>query len=197
MGRPKGSKNKAVKKKAAPRPGVKRGRPPKKQETRGRKSKYDPAFVKMAYIICRSGPFTDERLGEVFGGVTAETIRNWKNEHKDFRAAIQQGKDEFDSLEVEASLWKLIKGYTYDEIHIEKDGNVVISTKVVRKQVPPSITGIIFWLKNRNPDRWRDLKAVEWAPAGDKAFMSKGRITEDMSLKEAMAAYEEMCKQCH
>lgn len=197
MGRPKGSKNKKAKKKVTTATRAKRGRPPKKKETRGRKSKYDPAFVKMAYVICRSGPFTDERLGEVFNGVTAETIRNWKNEHQDFRAAIQQGKDEFDSLEAEESLWKLIKGFTYDEIHIDKDGKTTKPVRVVRKNVPPSISAIIFWLKNRNPDRWRDLKAVEWAPAGDKAFMSKGRITEEMSLKDAMAAYEEMCKQCH
>ena len=35
------------------------------------------------------------------------------------------------------------------------------TTKIVTKQVAPDTTALIFWLKNRKPDKWRDKPKVE------------------------------------
>ena len=40
-----------------------------------------------------------------------------------------------------------------------KDGKI---TKVpYTEHVPPDVTACIYWLKNRRPDRWRDVQRVD------------------------------------
>ena len=48
-------------------------------------------------------------------------------------------------------------GYEYEEKTYE-NGKLV---KVVKKQQPPDVTAQIFWLKNRNPEKWRDTKNID------------------------------------
>jgi hypothetical protein len=36
-----------------------------------------------------------------------------------------------------------------------------VKTVEYKEHVPPNPTSIIFWLKNRRPDRWRDKHDVE------------------------------------
>lgn len=42
--------------------------------------------------------------------------------------------------------------------HVPKTKNVVV--RQVEKDVPPDTTAIIFWLKNRKPESWRDKQDV-------------------------------------
>ena len=37
----------------------------------------------------------------------------------------------------------------------DQDAELVV-TKVVKKYMPPDVAALIFWLKNRKPDKWRD-----------------------------------------
>ena len=62
---------------------------------------------------------------------------------------------------VERSLFERATGYTFESVKIfcNKDGEV---TEVpVLEHVPPDPTSMIFWLKNRNPNKWRDKSEVE------------------------------------
>lgn len=43
---------------------------------------------------------------------------------------------------------------------VTTDGDLVI-TKMVTKHVAPDTTALIFWLKNRMPDKWRDKQQME------------------------------------
>ena len=48
--------------------------------------------------------------------------------------------------------WTITAGYEYD-----KDGNVKpVKIEKTKKHVPPDVTAQIFWLKNRQRDRWQD-----------------------------------------
>lgn len=52
-------------------------------------------------------------------------------------------------------------GYEYEEekkiIEYDKDGNVKpVKIEKTKKHVPPDVTAQIFWLKNRQRDRWQD-----------------------------------------
>ena len=65
--------------------------------------------------------------------------------------------------ETEAALLKRALGFTQEEIYSEDiiDKNSGESTglakrKVIRKTVPPDVRALLFWLKNRYPDRWKD-----------------------------------------
>jgi transcriptional regulator with XRE-family HTH domain len=152
------SKKPAGKKAATRKP----GRPPKKKPGNkgGRPTKYDPSMADRAHELCRDAGLTDKQLGTAFG-VDETSINRWKQEHEDFREAVLKGKDEFDTRHAEAALLKAALGYLYTEIYKELTDEGLIVTKTVTKQAAPNPTCLIFWLKNRNPQRWKDKQEHE------------------------------------
>ncbi|WP_256941589.1 hypothetical protein [Bacillus thuringiensis] len=69
--------------------------------------------------------------------------------------------------EAENALLKSAFGYTYEEVTVEKqqvsedDDFQDVETKRVKRQVAPDTTAVIFWLKNRKPNAWRDRRAID------------------------------------
>ena len=59
-----------------------------------------------------------------------------------------------------AALFKRATGYEHIEKKVAYVGgkNKVVD---VTKHFPPDATSAIFWLKNRQPKKWRDKKEVE------------------------------------
>jgi hypothetical protein len=104
--------------------------------------------------------------------INESTLTRWKKDPM-FLHVLKAGKDKYDNLAVK-SLAKRVMGYEYDEITYEKSktGGLEVGlkkeeietikhsdaykTKIVTKQVIPDVTAQIFWLKNRQPDKWRD-----------------------------------------
>lgn len=134
-----------------------------------RPATYNPEYhPAKAYEFCSEFGFTDLKLAHLFDVKTA-TITNWKKEHPEFFASLKAGKDEFDSCDAEKSLLKRVRGFRYVETTREvsnapdqKNGKgKLVITKKVTKQVPPDPTSLIFFLKNRQPARWRDKREVE------------------------------------
>ncbi|WP_144519954.1 hypothetical protein, partial [Bacillus thuringiensis] len=72
---------------------------------------------------------------------------------------------EVSDREVENALFKRATGYTYEEVTVERvqneDDCESVETKRVKRQVPPDSTAIIFWLKNRKPQAWRDRREID------------------------------------
>ncbi|MDX9785830.1 MAG: hypothetical protein RBT11_03555 [Desulfobacterales bacterium] len=95
-------------------------------------------------------------------GVCRTAVQTWARENSEFLSAIKRGRDKYDSEVVEKALLKRANGYQFTETTLESDktGKMVI-TKLVRKQMVPDVTAQIFWLKNRNPARWRDAKYID------------------------------------
>ena len=63
----------------------------------------------------------------------------------------------------EEALLQRALGFTQEEIYsediIDKDSGEVTNLakrKIVRKTIPPDVRALLFWLKNRYPDRWKD-----------------------------------------
>ena len=160
----------------------------------GRPTKYNEEYNEQAEKLCSMFGADDLKLAEYFG-VCDTTIQTWKKEHQLFLVAVKTGKDTFDTQNVEKSLLKRAIGYKTVETHEECVGDSgLVATKKVTKHVV-SDTAIIFWLKNRNPQRWRDRKAVELT--GDNGGPVKtinATITPDMDAKEAAAIYCQMLK---
>jgi len=123
----------------------------------GRKPKYQESFVQLAYWMAKAG-LTDEEMAREFG-VDRRTITRWKNTHPEFGEALERGKETPDD-KVEAALYQRAIGYTYTETK-EKDTVKGPESEVAVKQMPPDVTACIFWLKNRRPDKWRDVHKVE------------------------------------
>ena len=124
----------------------------------GRPPQYRPEFAERAKVLCDNGA-TDAELAHEFG-VSITSIKNWRNRYPEFVASLKMHKPVADAR-VERSLFERATGYTFESVKIfcNKDGEV---TEVpVLEHVPPDPTSMIFWLKNRNPDKWRDKSEVE------------------------------------
>lgn len=88
-------------------------------------------------------------------GITPKTLIEWKKKYPEIRQALKEGRDVVD-IKVENALLKRALGYDYTEYVIDTDGK----KKAVKKQIPPDVTAMIFWLKNRRPKEWRDKRDV-------------------------------------
>jgi len=140
---PKASKSAA--KKVAKKPQAKKG-------AGGRPSKYKPEFARQAVLLGKKG-CTDPEVAEFFG-VTRSTVSLWKLTHPEFSDALQSSKAEADAR-VERALFERATGYVHREVHISNyQGEVTVTP--VERHYPPDPASMIFWLKNRKPEHWRD-----------------------------------------
>ena len=109
-------------------------------------------------------------------GISKSTYYEWQKKFPAFAEAIKDGKVVPDR-EVENALLKRAKGFEYEEVTTEWDskrGEMV--TKRVTKYYPPDPTSIIFYLKNRKPEEWRDKQQVELSGSIDVAdIIAKSR----------------------
>lgn len=121
---------------------------------RGRPSKYREEFPAQAAKLCMLGA-TDKELADFFE-VTLSTISEWKVVHQEFSDALKEGKQLADA-QVADSLYKRATGYSHPDVHISNYQGLVTITPIV-KHYPPDPTSMIFWLKNRRPDLWRDKR---------------------------------------
>lgn len=120
----------------------------------GRPTSFRDAYVEQAYKLCLLGA-TDAELADFFG-VSERTINTWKDEHPEFLQSIKAGKTPANA-NVAASLYRAaIGGGTVTETkeQVDAEGKVTRTTEV--RQLPANVVAQIFWLKNREPDKWRD-----------------------------------------
>lgn len=123
----------------------------------GQPTKYRAAFAEQARKLCLLGA-TDAELGDFFG-VTEQTINNWKKAHPKFFESIKGGKLQADS-EVANKLFQRALGYEHKEDDIRVvDGKIAITPTI--KHYAPDTAAAIFWLKNRQKDKWRDKQEIE------------------------------------
>jgi hypothetical protein len=119
----------------------------------GRPTKYRISFIRQAIRLGRLGA-TDKEVADFFE-VVESTLKLWKSEHPRFSAALKSGKDQADAR-VEQSLYRRALGYSHDAVKIfcSKDGDITEAPFV--EHHAPDTTACIFWLKNRQPELWRD-----------------------------------------
>ena len=123
----------------------------------GRPTKYKPKFTEEARKLCLLGA-TDKDLANFFG-VTEKTINNWKESHEEFLQSLKKAKDELDATVVRR-LFERATGYEHPEDKIfQYEGRTLIQPTI--KHYPPDTTACIFWLKNRQPDKWRDKSEID------------------------------------
>lgn len=137
-----------------------------------RPSSFKPEYVEQAKKLARLGA-TDVQLADFFG-VCVATIYNWKNDQPKFLEALNLSKDEADRI-IEKSLYQRALGYEHDETDIRVVGGEIVQTKL-RKYYPPDTTACIFWLKNRQPEQWREMKAIELTGANGGAVQTESKL---------------------
>lgn len=152
----------------------------------GRPTKYQPAYAEQAEKLCRLLGATDKELAEFFG-TSEQTINAWKKKQPKFLEALKTGKGSQDA-QVEQRLFRRAMGYEHPEVHVSThEGKVKLTT--LTKHYPPDTVACIFWLKNRQPVRWRETKAIELTGANGGPVRT---VSAQMKPEDAAAAYKEI-----
>jgi hypothetical protein len=120
----------------------------------GRNTKFDQEFLDKVTYMARDG-YTDEQIYNSLG-IASSTFYNWKNKYPEFAEALRKNKQYFD-YKVEDALIKSALGYEYEETEViaSSDGKNP-RVKKTKKQAHPNVTALIFWLKNRSPEKWNN-----------------------------------------
>lgn len=124
---------------------------------KGRPTKYKKEYDEQAYKLALLGA-TDKEIGDFFN-VEEATINNWKKSHPDFFVSIKKGKNIADA-EVANKLYHRALGYEHEEDKIFNDNGKALIVPTT-KHYPPETAAAIFWLKNRQPKKWRDKQELE------------------------------------
>ena len=124
------------------------------------KSKWEQVKDKLALIEgwARDG-LTDEQIYTKLG-IGKTTFYKLVKEHSELSERLKKGKEIID-YEVEKTLLEKALGgkKTLKKEKVLKDGKKVSYTEDI--YITPDVTAIIFWLKNRKPEKWRDKVEVE------------------------------------
>lgn len=134
----------------------------------GRRSTFNPDFIKIAKRLALLG-LTDVEMAQVLE-VSERTFNTWKKKHVEFSTALKKAKEIADAR-VAQSLFERATGYSHPHQEImlhQKTGDPVVVDTV--KHYPPDTTAAIFWLKNRQPDKWRDKTniGIAWESMSDE-----------------------------
>ena len=115
---------------------------------------------------------TDEQIANNMG-ISRSTLFEWRKNNQDISNALKKGKEVVD-IEVENALYKKALGYNVllkktfklKRIEYNDDGKKIKEYEELvdgydETHIPADTTAQIFWLKNRNPRKWRDKVEVE------------------------------------
>jgi len=156
-------------------------------ELRGSKGIYDAIrFPHIANVLCKQYGFTAEQLGKVFG-VSKRTVEDWALNHAEFKQAVVSGRDEFDGQKVEQALLKRALGYTFKEVTRKKthliykadSGKVSVPAVEITetiKEIPADVKAIMFWLTNRERERWKMIVSANLNVSGQVEHKHTGVV---------------------
>lgn len=151
-----------------------------------RPSSFKPEYSEQARKLCLLGA-TDAELADFFE-VSVRTVLRWKAEHEEFCQALKAGKDVADAR-VERSLYQRAVGYSHDavKIFLPRGATEPVYAAYV-EHCPPDTTAAIFWLKNRQPDQWRDKQEHQHSgPDGGPIQISDSKRLAAVALLAARA----------
>jgi hypothetical protein len=149
----------------------------------GRHTTYKPEYAELGRKVALLGA-TDAELATVFD-VCETTINAWKREHVEFREALKSGKMVADA-NVADRLYKRAMGYTHDAVKIFANPSTGAEQIVpYTEHYAPDTTAAIFWLKNRQRDKWRDKQDLEHTGANGGPIEQKVDATVAITAEDA------------
>lgn len=153
----------------------------------GRPTKYRVEMIEQAKALAKEGA-TDFEVAKAFK-VNVESIYEWKNRYPEFSKALKVGKRQADKR-VERSLYERATGYSFEAVKIFLHEGKEVIVKYI-EHVPPDATSMIFWLKNRRKDKWRDFRATEISTPPGKPLALTYTPTEPQLLASYYAKLEQ------
>lgn len=144
---------------------------------RGRPSLYkEEDAPELARRACLLGA-TNQGLADFFD-VSTKTIDHWIATKPEFAQAVYDGRQVADT-KVADSLYQRATGYSHPAVKIMTraigEGQSVIEEVPYTERYAPDATSMIFWLKNRRPDLWRDKQEIDNPGAGNTYINNDNR----------------------
>ncbi len=131
------------------------GRP--KRAGEGRPTSYRKEYAEQARKLCLLG-YTDVELADFFQ-VSERTLNTWKKDFPEFLQSTKRGKDIADA-DVAEKLYKRALGYTHKSVKIFNNDGVPLKVEYT-EHYPPDTQAASLWLRNRQPNKWRDKQDIE------------------------------------
>jgi len=136
----------------------------KAKDKGGAPTKYHERFNDEVFKLCLLGAI-DEDIADFFN-IKKSTLNNWKKRHPKFMASITRGKIDADA-NVAKSLYESATGFKCKKDLVFKvkagKGKEKLEKMTIEEQMPPDYRSISFWLRNRQPDKFREKVDVEHA----------------------------------
>lgn len=119
-------------------------------------------------------------------GISKTTFYDWIGKYPAISDSVKKGKEPID-FEVENALLKRALGYDYEEtktiITLNAKGEREKKVIKTQKHISPDPTAAIFWLKNRQPEKWRKTTKI----FEDKTKVEIGKLNAEMRKLEIEA----------
>src|SRR6185437_6128000 len=131
---------------------------------RGRPSTYLPEHAERAYAMAQQGA-TDQEMAEALG-IASSTFYEWRHLHPEFAEATRLGKEACDER-VERSLYHRAIGYSHPAVKIFMPAGAEhpVYAPYIEHHAPETAAASL-WLRNRQPEKWRDKQEVEHSVGG-------------------------------
>lgn len=120
-------------------------------------TRYNKQYAPIVKKLCLLGA-TNEEIADFFE-ITEAVLARWVKDQPPFKAAIKSGKLKADS-KVAASMFKRACGYDYVEDKAFSFMGDVTKVKV-KKHMAADVNAGKFWLKNRQPEKWKENPVPE------------------------------------
>lgn len=156
----------------------------------GRPSKYKPEFSRIAYQMALLGA-TDKELAEAFD-TTEQTVNNWKHSKPGFFEALKKGKLIADA-QVSERLFQRAMGYEHKDLYITQYQGEIIQEEIM-KYFPPDTTAAIFWLKNRQPGKWRDSQFIDHTSKGESIQPMNVTVVKEENIEKYKQHLEKLAQ---
>ena len=124
----------------------------------GRKSSFKQEYIQLAENYALLGA-TDAEMADFFG-VSEQTLNTWKKKYPEFLESLKKGKAVADA-NVASRLYSRAIGYAAKAPKFATNEGKLTDKVEYIERYPQDATAAIFWLKNRQPGKWRDKKEVE------------------------------------
>ncbi len=133
-----------------------------------RKSNFKPEYIEQAKKLCLLGA-TDKEMADFFN-TSEKTLNNWKKTYPAFLQSIKSAKILADA-EIANKLFNRANGYEHEDVKIMQYEGVPVIVKY-QKVVEPDVTAQIFWLTNRQRDKWKRGNIEEEGGNGGDIIMN-------------------------
>lgn len=130
----------------------------------GRPTKYTDKTADQAYKLYLLKA-TDEEVADFFG-VHVDTLYEWQSVHQEFSESTTRGKLQADA-EVAEKLRERALGYSHKAVKIFMPAGASEPVYAeYEEHYPPDTQAASLWLRNRQPEKWRDKQDHELAGPG-------------------------------